>query len=141
MLDAGCGAAADALTGTIPAGLDHWLVAFINDARRDTQLLRENGADSQAKARDALLRELVNRASEHLDAEIGIEEAAQLLGRDEETVRRAIRGGKLPDLRENPRGHHRTRRGDVISLSDRRKKPYDSAADAQDIAKRRKGAA
>ena len=132
---------ADALTGTIPAGLAHWLVEFIKDAERGTVFLRENGADSQAKARDALIRNLLRRASEHLDTEIDVDEAAQLIGRDPETVRRAIRDGRLPDLRENPRGHHRIRRGDLIALETRRKKTYDSAADAQDIAKRRKGAA
>jgi hypothetical protein len=131
----------NALTGRIPAGLDQWLVEFITNAERETAFLRENGAESQAKARETLILSLLSRASEHLDAEIGVDEAAELLGRDPETVRRAIRDGRLPDLRENPRGHHRTRRGNVIALNDRRKPTYNSAADAQDIAKRRKGAA
>lgn len=140
MLESDFGAG-NTLTGRIPAGLDHWLVEFITNAERETAFLRENGAESQAKARETLIRGLLSRASEHLDAEIGVDESAELLDCDPETVRRAIRDGRLPDLRENPRGHHRTRRGDVITLNNRRKQAYNSAADAQDIAKRRKGAA
>jgi len=128
-------------SGKIPAGLDPWLVEFIADAERETAFLRDNGAESQAKARESLIRNLISRATDHLDREISVEEAAQLLGRSPETVRRAVRRGRLPDLRENPNGHHRFRRGDVIALNARRNGEYDPIADAQDIAKLRRGAA
>lgn len=139
-LEIGTGAAAEPV-GQFPVGFDEWLVEFIHHVNRGTAFLRQNGADAQANARDAVIRELLHRGGEHFDAEIGVEEAAAILGRDAETVRRAVRKGSLPDRRDNPRGHHRLRRGDVLSLDSKGQKTYDSAADAQDIAKRRKGAA
>jgi len=125
----------------IPVGLDEWLADFIIDAERETAVLRDNGAEGQARSRESLIRKLLGRASEHLRAEIGVDEAAQLLGRNPETVRRAIRDGRLPDMRSNPRGHHRVRRGDVIALETRRGQNYNPVADAQDIAKLRRGVA
>ena len=44
----------------------------------------------------------------------------------------------LPDLRANPRGHHRVRRADLDQLARPRSGPYDPKADAQDIAKLRR---
>lgn len=126
--------------GEIPAGLDGWLVDFIQESARETDLLAENGAQEAAQARTTQLRKLLEAARSHLDAEIDVREAAELAGRSEETIRRAIRDGDLPDLRSNPRGHHRTRRGAVRELENRGrgKGKYDPVADAQDIAKLRR---
>lgn len=122
----------------IPQGLDPWLVEFIKEAEHETSILRANGAESHATAREAVLRSLLRKATEYMNAEIGVTQAAEILGQCEETVRRAIRSGLLPDKRAKPRGHHRTLRGDVLSLARGRAKKYDPVADAQDIAKLRR---
>jgi hypothetical protein len=123
-----------------PNGLDEWLVNFLEEAERETVLLRENGASAQATARDALIRGLLRRAAEYLDEEVSVAEAASMLDRGEETVRRAVRDGRLPDQRRKGRARHRLKRGDVISLAGGARKRYDPVADAQDIAKLRKSA-
>ena len=139
-MGAGAGTTSLDIEGAIPRGLDPWLVEVIEEARRENEILRENGAEPQARAREALIRKLLGGANEWLNAEIGVPEAARMLGRCEETARRAIRDGDLPDRRSNPRGNHKTRRGDVLSLA-RKRITYDPSADALDIARRRKGAA
>ena len=48
-----------------------------------------------------------------LDEEIDIHEDAREKGVWEETIRRAVRDGRIPDRRANPKGRHRVRRGDT----------------------------
>jgi hypothetical protein len=124
----------------IPEGLPPWLAAFILEAQRETDTLRDNGAEQAASARTALLRKLVAAAQAYLDTELDAGEAALETGRCEETIRRAVRDGAIPDRRANPRGRHRVRRGDLQNLATPPSHPYDPDADAQDIARlRRKG--
>jgi len=123
---------------TIPGGLPPWLAAFVQEAERENQTLLENGAGHAVTARTALLHRLIAAAEEHLNEELTIEEAAALLGRHPETIRRAVRKGALPDGRSKPRGHHHIRRGDLERLAGAPAGPYDPIADAQDIAKLRR---
>jgi excisionase family DNA binding protein len=125
-------------TATLPHGLPPWLVAFVDEALRENQTLAENGAGQAVTAREALLQKLIMAAQQYLDGEITVEEAASILGRHPETIRRAVRKGALPDGRSKPRGRHRIRRGDLESLAGYRTGAYDPIADAQDIAKRRR---
>ena len=122
----------------LPPGLPPWLAAFIAEAQQETETLLENGAEQAAAARTALLRRLLDAARTWLDAEIDIHEAAQQKGVCEETIRRAVRDGRIPDRRANPRGRHRVRRGDLEHVADSPGRPYDPDADAQDIARFRR---
>ena len=65
----------------LPDHLPPWLAAFVLEAQRETDTLRENGAEQAAAARLALLRKLLAAAAAHLDAEIDIHEAAEEKGR------------------------------------------------------------
>ena len=47
----------------LPDGLPPWLAAFVLEAQRETDTLRENGAEQAAAARLALLRKLVAAAA------------------------------------------------------------------------------
>ena len=87
------------------AGLPVWLATFIRDAERENETLTENGAAHAVAARVALLNRLRTAAREYLDTEITVEEAAALLGRHPETIRRAVRNGSLPDGRAEARGN------------------------------------
>ena len=122
----------------LPDGLPPWLAAFVLEARRETDTLGENGAEQAAAARLALLRKLLAAAAAHLDAEIDIHEAAREKGVCEETIRRAVRGGRIPDRRANPKGRHRVRRGDLDGVADSPSPPYDPTTDAQGIAQLRR---
>src|SRR5258708_28538110 len=122
----------------LPDGLPPWLAAFILEAQRETDTLRDNGAEQAASARTALLRKLVASAQSYLDTELDAGEAAIETGRCEETIRRAVRDGTIPDRRANPKGRHRVRRGDLQKLAAPRTGPYDPGADAQDIARLRR---
>ncbi len=122
----------------LPEGLPPWLAAFVLKALHETDTLRENGAEQAASARPALLKKLVTAAAAFLDAEIDTHQAALESGRCEETVRRAIRDGALPDRRATPRGRHRVRRGDLKKLAAPARQPYDPDSDAQDIARLRR---
>src|SRR2546429_7531035 len=122
----------------LPDGLPPWLAAFVLEAQCETETLRENGAEQAAAARLALLRKLVAAAAAHLDAEIGIHEAAREKGVHEETIRRAVRGGRIPDRRANPKGRHRVRRGDLDRVAESPGRPYDPTTDAQGIAQLRR---
>jgi hypothetical protein len=122
----------------LPPGLPPWLAAFVADAQRETDTLRENGAEQAAAARTALLRRLRDAARDWLDAEIDIHKAAQEKGVCEETIRRAVRDGRIPDRRTNPRGRHRVRRGDLERVADSPARPYDPVTDAQSIAQLRR---
>lgn len=123
---------------TIPDGLPPWLAAFVYAAVRENQTLADNGALHAVSARVALLSRLVEAAQSHLEGELDVEEAAALLHRHPETIRRAVRSGVLPDRRSNPRGQHRIRRGDLEKLAHPGTGSYDPIADAQDIARRRR---
>jgi hypothetical protein len=85
-----------------------------------------------------LLKKLVGAAQAWLDAEIDPHAAAQETGRCEETIRRAVRAGAIPDRRANPRGRHRIRRGDLQTVAPPPGRPYDPTADAQSIAQLRR---
>lgn len=119
------------------AGLPAWLATFIQDAERENETLSENGATHAVAARVALLNRLRASAKEYLDTEVTVEEAAALLGRHPETIRRAVRNGSLPDGRAKARGNIRIRRGALEKLAAPRRGTYDPIADAQDIAQRR----
>jgi len=124
----------------LPKGAPPWLAAFVLEAQRETDTLRDNGAEQAAAARTALLKKLVAAAQSYLDAELDAGEAAVETGRCEETIRRAVRDGTIPDRRANPKGRHRVRRGDLQKLAAPPTGRYDPDADAQDIARlRRKG--
>ena len=123
---------------SLPDGFPPWLVAFVLEAQRETDTLRENGAEQAAAARLALLRKLLTAAATQLDAEIDIHEAAREKGVCEETIRRAVREGRIPDRRANPKGRHRVRRGDLDRVADSPGRPYDATADAQSIAQLRR---
>jgi excisionase family DNA binding protein len=125
-------------TVTLPHGLPPWLVAFVDEALRENRTLAENGAGQAVTAREALLQKLVTAAQAYLDGQLTVEEAAAVLGRHPETIRRAVRSGALPDGRANPRGRHHIRRGDLDRLAAPKSKPYDPNADAQDVARRRR---
>ena len=129
-----------ALGFDLPEGLPPWLAAFVLEAQRETDTLRDNGAEQAAAARTALLKKLVAAAQVYLDTELDAGEAAIETGRCEETIRRAVRDGTIPDRRANPKGRHRVRRGDLQKLAAPPPGRYDPGADAQDIARlRRKG--
>ena len=122
----------------LPEGLPPWLAAFVLEARRETDTLRENGADQAASARMALLKKLVAAAAAWLNAELDTAAAAQETGRCEETIRRAVRDGTISDSRANRKDHIRVRRGELQKLAASRPGPYDPSADAQDIARLRR---
>ena len=121
----------------LPEGLAPWLVAFVHQALADTAVLQENGAQEAAAARSALIQKLVTAASDWLDTEVDAAEAAETVGVCQETIRRAVRDGEIPDRRPNSRGRHRIRRGDIDKLATHSRQPYDPNADAQDIARLR----
>src|SRR2546430_716095 len=122
----------------LPDGLPPWLAAFILEAQRETHTLRDNGAEQAAAARTALLKKLVAAAQSYFDTELDAGEAAVETGRCEETIRRAVRDGTIPDRRANPKGRHRVRRGDLQKLAAPPTGRYDPDADAQDIARLRR---
>jgi len=118
--------------------LPPWLASFLCDAVQETETLRQNGAEPAAAARTALLTKLLGAALAWLDAELDSGEAARETGVCEETIRRAVRAGRIPDHRANPKGRHRVRRGDLLRIADGRHPPYDPIADAQSIAQLRR---
>jgi len=123
---------------TVPAGFPVWLATFISEAIAENQTLLENGAAHAAAARGALLHKLIAAAQQYLDGELTVGEAAALLNKHPETIRRAVRKGAIPDSRSTPRGHLRIRRGDLATLAGDPTDRYDPVADAQDIAQRRR---
>ena len=122
----------------LPDGFPPWLAAFVLEAQRETDTLRDNGAEQAAAARTAQLKKLVAAARSYFDTELDAGEAALETGRCEETIRRAVRDGTIPDRRVNPKGRHRVRRGDLQKLAAPPTGPYDPGADAQDIARLRR---
>ena len=85
-----------------------------------------------------MIRKLLVAVSAWLDAEIDVDEAAQVTGVCRETIRRSIRNGDLPDRRPKRKGPHRIRRGDLRGLDAPKREPYDPRTDAQDIARLRR---
>jgi len=122
----------------LPEGTPPWLAAFVLEAQRETDTLRDNGAEQAAAARLALLKKLVASAAAQLDEEIDIHVAAREKGVCEETIRRAVRDGRIPDRRANPKGRHRVRRGDLNRVAESPGPPYDPITDAQGIAQLRR---
>jgi hypothetical protein len=122
----------------VASGLPSWLACFVHDAVQETETLCQNGAEQAAAARTALLRKLVAAARAWLDAELDTGAAAWETGVCEETIRRALRDGRIPDRRANPTGRHRVRRGDLLRIADGGRPPYDPTADAQSIAQLRR---
>src|SRR2546426_6643410 len=90
----------------LPDGFPPWLAAFVLEAQHETDTLRENGAEQAAVARLALLRKLVVAAQTYLDTELDATEAAVETGRCEETIRRVVRDGTIPDPPAHPQGPH-----------------------------------
>ena len=128
----------DSLDLELPEDTPPWLAAFVLEAQRETDTLRENGAEQAAAARLALLKKLIAAAAAQLNEEIDIHEAAREKGVCEETIRRAVRDGRIPDLRANPKGRHRVRRGDLNRVAETPGPPYDPITDAQGIAQLRR---
>src|SRR5216117_1233614 len=122
----------------LPEGTPPWLATFVLEAQHETDTLRENGAEQSAAARVALLRKLIAAAQVYFDTELDAGAAAQETGRCEETIRRAVRDGTIPDRRANPKGRHRVRRGDLQKLAAPPTGRYDPDAYAQDIARLRR---
>jgi hypothetical protein len=118
----------------IPVGMEDWLLAFLEEARAQSCLLRENGAVQQADAREAIVRLLLDHARRWYAEPLSIRDAAELSGLCEETVRRGVRSGHMPPGRLGPSGPHRVRRGDAISLAAKPRESYDPAADARRVA-------
>ena len=77
-------------------------------------------------------------AAAYLDAEIAVHEAAREKGVHEETIRRAVRDGRIPDRRANPKGRRRVRRRDLNRVAESPGPPYDPITDAQSIAQLRR---
>lgn len=121
-------------SGALPS----WLTRFVREAAHETATLRENGAEQAAAARTGLLKKLVCAAQAYLDTELDAGEAAREAGRCEETIRRAVRNGAIPDRRANTRGRHKVRRGDLAKVATPSPRAYDPDADAQDIARLRR---
>ena len=130
-----------AVGGELPDGLESWLVEFIGEALAETAILLDNGATDAATARESLLHKLIQCAERDLNENVNVEEAAAILGTSTETVRRHVRRGALPDDRENPRGHIRIKRAELVKLARSSRTGYDPIADAQDVAKLRRTAA
>ena len=111
---------------------------FVQEADQETESLRRNGAEPAAAARTALLTKLLGAARAWLNAELDTREAARETGGCEETIRRAVREGRVADRRANPKGRHRVRRGDLQRIAGGTSPPYDPIADAQSIAQLRR---
>lgn len=131
-------APADRIELNVPNGLPAWLRAFVLDALAETAILRENGAEGAVAARLAVLRRLVRAADVWLNQEMDTAAAALETGACEETIRRAVREGRIPDRRANPKAHITVRRRDLQKLAAPEADSYDAIADAQDIARLRR---
>ena len=125
---------------SLPDGLPHWLASFVLDALAETATLRENGVEEAVTARLALLKKLLQAADAWLNEELDTSTAARDRGCAEETIRRAVREGRIPDRRTNPKAHIRIRRRDLQKLAAVGTDSYDPTADAQDIARLRRKA-
>jgi len=116
-------------------GVASWVREFVAEALAETAVLRMNGANDLASARDRVLQQLVEEANRWSDAELTVREAAAEAGVSEETVRRYVRSGRIPDLRERQGQQHRVRRRDLAPLAPVKSGIYDPITDAQDTAR------
>jgi hypothetical protein len=130
----------DPIALELPDGLPGWLRAFAQDALTETATLRENGAEGAVAARLAILRRLLRAADIWLNQELDTAAAAQETGACEETIRRAVREGRIPDRRANPKARITVLRRDLQKLAAPETGSYDAIADAQDIARLRRKA-
>lgn len=121
-----------------PPHCEPWLAEVIEQAAKDTGVLWDNGAEASAKAREALLKQVVVAYERWQKETITVAEAAEMTGKSQETIRRQVRKGRLPAGRNSDQGHIRIRRGDVQRLEQRKTKKYNPLADAQDIARARR---
>jgi hypothetical protein len=122
----------------VDGDLPSWLARFLREATQETDTLRENGAEHAAAARTGLLKKLLHAAQAYTNTELDAGQAARETGCCEETIRRAVRNGAIPDRRANPRGRHKIRRGDLQRIAGGTPPPYDPIADAQSIAQLRR---
>src|SRR6266850_8127837 len=110
------------------------VAGFLAAASQENEVLRRCGATETAAIREVLLDQLVRHTHAWLDREVGVREAAQILGKSEETVRRAVRNGAISDRRDAPGARHRIPVGDLLELEPRSckagRKAYDPVADA-----------
>lgn len=124
--------------------MQRWLEEFIDSARAQNALLRKNGAEHLARAREALLEDLVSAAVRAEEETLTVEEAAAYAGVHEETVRRAVRRGEILDLRDSRQKGSpiRVRKSDVEQLKGKRRRKnvdkhsvirYDAAAHLREI--------
>jgi excisionase family DNA binding protein len=100
----------------LPRGTPGEIVEFVERAVEENTVLRENGAEEAARARQKLLEDFVEAYGMWLDGSVTTEEAAKIRGCSEETIRRMAGKGELKSRRSNDRGHHRFRRGDLLRL-------------------------
>lgn len=121
--------------GHVPAGLDPWLVAFIEQTRRETEVLAANGVAEAVAARRRVLGGLVEAARAWLQQTVEVAEAAILAECCEETIRRKVRRGELAADRAGQRGRYRIPRAAARALATSPRVAYDANADARDIAK------
>ena len=131
---------ADRIELNLPDGCPAWLSAFVRDALAETATLQENGAETVVVARMAILQRLVRAADIWLNQELDTAAAAQETGTCEETIRRAVREGRIPDRRANPKARITVLRRDLQKLAAAETDSYDAIADAQDIARLRRKA-
>ena len=124
--------------GQVPRDLPPWLGDFVREAVRETETLRQNGAEQAAAARTALLTKLAAASRAWLEAELETGEAAREHGVCAETIRRAVRDGRIPDRRANPNDRIRLHRRDLLKLAAATRGSYDASADAQSIAQLRR---
>jgi len=125
---------------SLPDGCPAWLSAFVRDALAETAILRANGAEGAVAARMTVLRKLLHAADAWLNEELDTATAAREKGCAEETIRRAVRGGALPDRRANPNARIKILRRDLHRVADPSPAQYDPNADAQDLARLRRKA-
>lgn len=118
---------------SLPRGLDPWVVSWIRRTEEENRFLAENGAIEQAIARGRVLVTLIEAATAYLDTCLTASQAAAERGCHEETVKRLVRAGAVPDRRQAAGGHHRVRRGDMRALDG----GYDPSADAARVVARR----
>jgi hypothetical protein len=123
---------------TLRAGAPTWIVSAANAIASDAAHLFSNGARQAALGHINALGKVLRAESEWANEELDVTSAAREADVCEETIRRRIRSGALSDNRTNARGRHRIRRSDLAVIERRRPKRYSSAADAQDIAQRRR---
>lgn len=124
----------------LPDGLPTWLATFVLDALTETATLQENGVGEAVTARLAVLKKLLQAADAWLNEELDTATAAKDRGCAEETIRRAVREGRIPDRRANPKARIRICRRDLQKLAAPKTDSYDAVADAQDIARLRRKA-